>query len=75
MVGTAHLQRERNGALLRVHADSVLEKLLDTADIVREAMLSPIDGDCGKRSLTLHFWPMSQRHFWASPSGSTKVGW
>jgi hypothetical protein len=33
----ALFQRERNGALLRVHA-AVCSKLLDTADIVRDAI-------------------------------------
>ena len=38
MVGKAKtIPRERNGALLRVHA-VVCSKTLDTADIVREAM-------------------------------------
>jgi hypothetical protein len=38
MVGAALLQLERNGALVRAHAE-VLSKRLDTADIVRDAML------------------------------------
>jgi hypothetical protein len=33
----AHFQRERNGALFRVHA-VVCSKVLDTADIVRKAI-------------------------------------
>ncbi len=37
MVGSAHFQRERNGALLRVHG-VVCAKVLDTADIVRDAI-------------------------------------
>ena len=38
MVGAALLQLERNGALVRAHAE-VLSKRLDTADIVRDAIL------------------------------------
>jgi len=37
MVGAALLQLERNGALVRAHAE-VLSKRLDTADIVRDAI-------------------------------------
>jgi len=37
LVGSAHFQRERNGGLLQVHA-VVCAKVLDTADIVREAI-------------------------------------
>jgi len=37
LVGTALLQLDRNGALLRVHA-AVCSKELDTADIVRDAI-------------------------------------
>src|SRR5580704_8104163 len=37
LVGSAHFQQERNGALLRVHAVVCVE-VLDTADIVSETM-------------------------------------
>jgi hypothetical protein len=37
LVGSAHFQRERHGALLRVHA-VVCAKVLDAADIVRDAI-------------------------------------
>jgi hypothetical protein len=35
---TQELQRERNGALLRLHAEVYSKKILDTVDIVREAI-------------------------------------
>ncbi len=44
LVGKRSLQRERNGALLRVHA-AVCSKMLDTADIVRDGDVTPTTGD------------------------------
>lgn len=42
MVGTALLLLERNGALLRAHAE-VWSKALDTADIVRDEILHQVE--------------------------------
>jgi hypothetical protein len=49
LVGWAHFQRERNGALFRVHA-VVCAKVLDTADIVREAILRQLQSWFGHQA-------------------------
>jgi hypothetical protein len=59
MVGAALLQLERNGALVRAHAE-VLSKRLDTADIVRDAILQqwhvalPVTNDRTSRCDSVH---------------------
>jgi aryl-alcohol dehydrogenase-like predicted oxidoreductase len=63
-VGTALLQLERNGALLRVHADSVLKKSLTTPTLSETGFIANYHGDpvnCGKLFLCREGGTMQKR--------------